>query len=380
MAKKIFVIAGEASGDLHGANLIRSLRAESKEPLTIHGVGGDLIKDTGALDFFDLAHFHVTGITDALKQLPNYKRAERHILAALKRSVPDLVVLIDNPGFNLHLAAKIKKMGIPIVYYIAPQVWAWAPKRIEKIRRTVTKVLVVFEFEKTLYEKHGIPVAFVGHPLKDLISAVGDVEAARKKLLLGKSRRVVALLPGSRKGEIKMLFSIMMKAAARILEQNPDTAFAVFKAPTLPRAVYERMIREAGSQVPVSLVEEDAYAALKACDAAIVCSGTATLECALLGTPMIITNKGTLLTYAAARAFILVPYIGLPNLVLNAPRIPELIQFDATPGKIADAVGRLLNNTEVSRAMRHDLEEVSRRLGEPGANRRAALEILKVLA
>lgn len=379
MAKTIFVIAGEASGDLHGANLIRHLRAESPEPLKIHGVGGDRIRETGALDFFDLAHFHVTGFTDALKRIPDYKRAERHILDALGKSRPDLVVLIDNPGFNLHLAEKIKKMRVPIVYYVAPQIWAWAPGRIEKIRRTVAKMFVVFEFEKELYERHGVPVAWVGHPLRDLTDAARNAAETRKTLLLGKNQRLVGLLPGSRKGEIKMLFSIMMKAAERIFRKYPDTAFALFKAPTLPKAVYQRMIVKARVKFPLSLVEEDTYTAMKACDVAISCSGTATLELALLGTPMVITNKGTILTYATTRALIRVPYLGLPNIVLGERRIPELLQFAATPRRMSAEVVRLLSDDTAREAMKRDLEKVSQRLGETGANRRAALEILEFL-
>lgn len=379
MAKTVFVIAGEASGDLHGANLIRHLRELSKEPLEIHGTGGDRIKETGALDFFDLAHFHVTGLTDALKRLPDYKRAERHILAALERSRPDLVVLIDNPGFNLHLAAKIKAMNVPVVYYIAPQVWAWGQKRIEKIRRTVSKVLVVFGFEKDFYEKHGVPVEFVGHPLKDLTDAVRGAEEVREKLLAGKYRKVVGLLPGSRKGEIKLLFELLLKTAAEIEKKSPGNVFALFKAPTLPKAVYERLIAASGVKFPVVLVEENSYAAMRACDVAVACSGTATLELALHGTPTVITNRGTFLNYLWYRSVIKVPYIGLPNLVLGEKRFPELLQFDATPENLAAAALSLLEDGPVRAAMKKDLAEVSRRVGGGGANRRAAEEVLKLL-
>ena len=368
MTEKIFVIAGEASGDLHGSNLIRSLRDERPD-IEIYGVGGDRIRETGALEFYDLAHFHVTGVTDALKRLPDYRRAEAAILASIRKSRPNLVVLIDNPGFNLHLAQKIHAMRIPIVYYIAPQVWAWAPKRIRKIKRYVTKVLVVFEFEKEIYEKEGIPVEWVGHPLKDVLSAGrGGVKAEGNR---------VALMPGSRKGELKMLFSVFMKAAALLKRRVPDTEFVLIKAPTLSRSFYERLIR--GSAVPVRLVENDAYTEIRKSRLAIVCSGTATLECALLGTPMVICNRGTLVTYLTARALIKVPFLGLPNLILGSRKIPELLQYDATPEKIAAAAARLLIDRTARQSMKGDLEEVSRRLGDSGANRRAAIETLNVL-
>ena len=164
--KKVYIVAGEASGDLHGANLIRHLQTRSSIPLEIYGVGGDKIRETGAKNFYDLAHFHVTGITAAIKKLPEYKKASKAIFAGIEKTKPDLVVLIDNPGFNLHLAKKIHALGIPIVYFIAPQVWAWAPKRVMTIKKYIKKVLVVFQFEKKFFEDHGVPVAWVGHPSK----------------------------------------------------------------------------------------------------------------------------------------------------------------------------------------------------------------------
>ncbi len=376
--KKIFVIAGEASGDLHGSNLIKNLKTFSKEPLEIYGVGGDRIKNTGALEFFDLAHFHVTGMTEAIRRYPQYKKAGKIILKKIEKTKPDLVVLIDNPGFNLFLAGKIHRLGIPSVYYIAPQVWAWAPKRILKIKRTIKKVLVVFEFEKKIYEDQGIPVAWVGHPLKDLIEQNKDIKRVREKLVLGKSGPLISLLPGSRKGELKMLLSIFLKAGQVLLKKFPDAVFLLIKSPTLPKSFYERVLKK--SPVPVSLVEEDAYSAIRSSDLAIVCSGTATLECSILGTPMVISNRGSLLTYIAAKSLIRVPYLGLPNILLGKKRIPELLQYDATPEKIAAAGTEILQNESVRHTMKEDLKKASEKVGEGGANKKAAEEILKVLS
>jgi lipid-A-disaccharide synthase len=373
MAKKIWVIAGEASGDLHGANLIHALRTQVNEPLEIHGVGGDKIKETGAKDFFDLAHFHVTGITDALKRYGDYKNAAKIVLANVERSKPDLVVLIDNPGFNLHLAEKIHAMRIPIVYYIAPQIWAWNAKRVHKIKKYVKKVLVVFEFEKEIYEKNGVPVECVGHPLNDFLAGVRP-----DTRWLNKDRApLVALMPGSRKGELKMLLETMLGAAAEIRKTIPNARFVVIKAPTMPKATYDRFLANAG--VPVTLVEENSYGTIKAADLVIVCSGTATLECALLGVPMIITNKGTFLNYLAARALIRVKYLGLPNLILDRQAVPELLQFDATPQKLARQAVHILKDTEGRQIMIKALWEVKEKLGGPGANRRTAQEVLKAL-
>ncbi|MBI2095893.1 MAG: lipid-A-disaccharide synthase [Candidatus Omnitrophica bacterium] len=376
MAKKIYVIAGEASGDLHGAHLIRSLRAASgPAPLEIYGVGGDRIRETGALQFFDLAHFHVTGVTDAIKRYSDYKKAANLILSRIAAVRPDVVVLIDNPGFNLHLAERIHALGIPVAYYIAPQIWAWAPRRVLKIKAFVRKVLVVFEFEKAIYEKNGVPVAWVGHPLKDLIPP-------REKDGAGGSPEktaglVVALMPGSRKGELKMLFSVFLEAAALLRREIPGISFRLIKAPTLPAECYRRLL--GNSPVPVDLVENDSYDAIRSCDLALVCSGTATLECAMLGTPMIIANRGTWLTYLAARILIRVPCLGLPNLILGQKKFPELLQFDATGEKIAAEALKILRDPSVTSRMKKDLEEVSRRLGESGAGQRAAEEILRVI-
>ena len=374
------MIAGEASGDLHGAKLIENLKHLAKSPVEIYGVGGDKIRQTGALNFFDLAHFHATGFTDAIQKIPRYQKALSRILKDIRSAKPDLVVLIDNPGFNFRLAEKIHALGIPVVYYIAPQLWAWAKNRVFQMKKWARKVLVVFDFEKALYEKHGIPVAFVGHPLKDLIPDVkvkGDRALFESKRALSPftlSPFTISLLPGSRKGELKMLLSVFLDAAERIQEKFPRASFQLIQAPTMPREIFDRAI--AGRPLSVRLVDKNSYDAIGASDLAIVCSGTATLECALLKVPMIISYKTSFLTYVAAKSVIKVPYLGMPNLILGEKKFPELLQVDATPQKIADEAIAILSDRKLRERMKQDLEEVSRRLGEPGASVRAAQEIL----
>ncbi|OIO38701.1 MAG: lipid-A-disaccharide synthase [Candidatus Omnitrophica bacterium CG1_02_46_14] len=368
---KIYIIAGEASGDLHGANLIHDLRTHAKEPLEIYGIGGDKIRDTGADGFFDLAHFHVTGLTDAIKRYPQYKKASLTILSKIKKVQPDLAVLIDNPGFNLHLAQKIHAMGIPIVYYIAPQLWAWGPKRIYKIKKYIKKVLVVFEFEKKIYENHAIPVAWVGHPLKDIVK-VNDIH----KNVSGSHKRLVTLLPGSRKGELKMLLPVFLKAAKLISKALPDVSFAMLKSTTMPGEIYDRSFKKYGISIP--LIKKNPYDLIHESDLALACSGTVTLECAILGTPMIIAYKGSFLSYVAAKSLIKVDCIGLPNLVLGEKKFPELLQYDATPKRIAGEAVKILQNDKIRQIMKQNLLSVSEKLGEPGATERAAREILKV--
>ena len=367
------MIAGEASGDLHGAKLIENLKRESKN-IEIYAVGGEKIRQTGAKNFFDLAYFHATGITDAIKKIPRYKKAFDKILKDIQSVKPDLVVLIDNPGFNFRLAEKIHLLHIPLVYYIAPQLWAWNEKRIFKMKRWARKVLVVFEFEKALYETHGIPVAFVGHPLKDLIS---ETPRRRESGRPPGSPLQVSLLPGSRKGELKMLLNVFLDAAKVIQERLPQVSFQIIQAPSMPWEIYEKAISKRGLSVRV--VDKNSYEAIAQSDLAIVCSGTATLECALLTVPMIISYKASLLTYAIAKKVIQVPCIGMPNLILGEKKFPELLQKEATPQKIAEEAVLILTDLTRQKTMRRDLEEVSRRLGAPGASARAAEEILKIL-
>ncbi len=371
MSKKIFVIAGEASGDLHGANLIEAIRRSGKGPFEIYGVGGDRIKATGAGEFYDLAHFHVTGITDAIKRLPQYREASRVILASVRRVQPDIIVFIDNPGFNLHLAEKLQDLNIPLVYFIAPQVWAWGTKRIHKIRKFFKKVLVVFEFEKQIFEDHGVAVECVGHPLKDLLENVA-VDSAQ---ITG--RPFVSLLPGSRKGELKLLLKTFLEASQIMTAKIPGIQFGLMKAPTFPSSYYKQFL---GTKHPnVRLIEENSYGVIKASDLAIVCSGTATLECAILQAPMIISYKGTWITYQAAKRMVKVPHLGLPNLVLQRRRFPELLQYEATPEKIAKTALHLLQDKKALEQMKKDLATVSDKLGKKGATLRAAEEVLKLI-
>lgn len=364
------MIAGEASGDFHGAWLIAELRSASPG-IRIYGVGGGHIRDTGALEFLDIAHFHVTGLTDALRSVPDYRRASRRILDSVRRVRPDTVVLIDNPGFNLHLADRIHRMGIPIAYYIAPQLWAWAPGRVRRIKASVSKVLVVFEFEKAIYQKHGVDVAWVGHPLMDRLAEIGPRPRP------GTGPRI-ALLPGSRRGEVATLLPVFLKAAALIRARFPHALFSVIKARSVPMAFYDDILRR-NPTANIDMVAEGTYGEIRASRFALVCSGTATLECALLGTPMLIAYRASFITALAARCVVRVPYLGLPNLILGREAFPELLQYRATPPRLAQAALEVLGDERIMARMNRDLEEIAARVGPPGAARRAAEEILKLV-
>lgn len=369
-AKKLYVIAGEASGDLHGATLIEYIQTLVSDPLEIYGVGGDKIKATGAKNFIDIAHFHVTGLTHIAKNLPKFLKAFKQILSDIERVKPDLVVLIDNPGFNMRLGKKLYEKGIPAVYYITPQVWAWGSGRIEKIRTYFKKVFVVFEFEETLFKKNNVPVSFVGHPLKDLIQNVIPQPKDKNEIRL-------AILPGSRDEEVYHLLPLFLKASKLISKKIENCRSYVIQSPTLPKKIYEDIFEKTG--IRPTLIDHDKYAWIKSSDLALVCSGTATLETAILGTPLIISYKGTWISFEYARRVIKIPYIGLPNIILEDKRIPELLQHDATPNSLSQVGIQILEDKEMNKKIRMDLKKVSEKLGPGGANKRAAEEIFKVL-
>ena len=366
-AKKIYIIAGEASGDMYGARLIEALKKISQQNISFYGAGGDQMKAAGALDFFDLAHFHVTGLTQAIRKIPQYQKAAKIILKSIEQQNPDVAVLIDNPGFNLYLAKKIQALNIPIVYYISPQIWAWKKNRIFKIRKTVRKMLVVFQFEKALYEEYGVPVAFVGHPLKDMLWQAP----------CEKPSRWITLMPGSRRNEVNVLLPIMAEAAELIVQKFPDIQFKLIQSPTLPAVFYDKFLKN--KKVSIELIDKNPKEVIRQSLLAIVCSGTATLECALLGTPMMITNRAGLLTYLAARALIRIPYLGLPNIVLGKMAMPELLQYNATPEKFAAKAAEIITHPGIREKMIKDLSEISDKLGHGGAAENAAREILKEL-
>ncbi len=371
--KKIFIVAGEASGDVHGANLIREILRQSHEKPEIHAIGGENIRATGALSFQDIAHFHVTGISAAIRRIPEYTRAAKILLSDIQSVRPDIIVLIDNPGFNLYIAEQVHKLGIPVVYYISPQLWAWAPKRIEKIKRFVRKMLVVFDFEKKLYETNGVDVAFVGHPLKE------ELEREKKQAegFVITDRPHVVLMPGSRRHEVGTLLPIMAQACAKIAVRYPKATFTVIQSSAIKRSLYDRSLSRLG--IRFHLVPEGRYRYMSDADLAIACSGTATLELAVLGTPMIITNKGSLLTYITAKTLVRVPYLGLPNIIFGTAIVPELLQYDATPEKIARQAIHLIADQEARQIMKNHLKMVADKLGSGGASRRAAEEILNLL-
>ncbi len=374
--KKILIIAGEASGDLHGANLVRELRRKLPS-LACFGVGSKRMREAGVVMLADAAEISVVGATEVLTHIGAIYRIYSRLKRFLKEDRPDLLVLIDFPDFNIMLGKVAKKLGIPVLYYISPQVWAWRKGRIKKIAEIVKAVIVVFPFEVDLYKPAGVDVRFVGHPLTDVVKSEYTKVDARKQLGLDPKRRTVALLPGSRKKEIMHLLPDMLEAARKLESLYEDLQFVLPVAPTLKIDFVQHYVDRSG--VAVTVVDGGVYIALRASDAAIVTSGTATLETGLLGVPMAIVYRISSMSYLIGKLIIDVNHIGLVNIVAGKRIVPELIQQDATPENMADAVSKILNDPAYYKSITDGLATVRARLGNAGASARAADVVLELL-
>jgi lipid-A-disaccharide synthase len=373
--KELLVVAGEASGDLHGARLVSELR-RLVPGLETFGLGGDELAAAGLQPVAHSSEVSVVGITEVLRVLPRIREVFASLLAEVDRRRPDAAVLIDFPDFNLRLAKELQKRGLRVIYYISPQVWAWRKGRVRTISRLVDRMLVLFPFEVDFYRRHHVDVVHVGHPLVD---EVPELESAWDRLEAGGEPEGpfrIALLPGSRLSEVESLLPTMLESVRRMAAELPVEAFLV-KAPTVPREVLEEQIQLSG--LPVRIVSEDRFAAVADAHLALCASGTATLEVGLLGTPMIVLYRLGFWTWSLARLLVRLPSISLVNLVLGRPVVPELLQGDANPERIAAEAERILLDDGVRKEMRTGLAELRERLGEGGASGRAAKEVAAVL-
>jgi len=372
---RILIIAGEASGDLHGAKLAAALKAKAPE-LSIVGVGGPRMQAAGVELVQSLGHLNVIGIAG-----PSAVRALAHRVLAIRRMLRrdplDLVVLIDNPGLNFHFARVAKRAGHRVVYYIAPQLWAWRPRRMRWIQRRVDYVVVILPFEVELYRRAGVPCAFVGHPLLDEVAPSYDRDRLRAAYGLPREACVIGLLPGSRAGEVRALLPVMLEAARLLQGQGRSLKVILAVAETVDPDEIKRLCEGAG--LDVRLVARDPNGVMAAADVLFIASGTATLQAAIIGTPMVIVYKLPWLTYLLARLLVRVPSIGLANLVAGRPFIPELIQHQATPARLAEEARRILDDASYRERMRTEMTRVKSLLGPPGASERAAAMVLQQL-
>ena len=375
--KKILIIAGEASGDLHGSNLVKALHEQAPH-LKVYGVGSRRMREAGVTMLADASEISVVGATEVLTHIGAIYGVYAKLKRFLREERPDLLVLIDFPDFNILTGKAAKKLGIPVLYYISPQVWAWRKGRVKTIAKLVEAILVVFPFEVELYRATGVDVRFVGHPLADVVNSPYARDEARKELGLAQDRRTVALLPGSRRKEIAYLLPDMLGAAKVLQRRFPDIQFVLPIAPTLDRSLVAGYVDASG--VPVHIVDGQVYDVLRASDAAMVTSGTATLETGLMAVPMVIVYRASRLTYWIGRLLVSVKNFGLVNIVAGRTVVPELLQDEATPGRIAEELGTILANPEKHRTMTEELVRVRTLLGEGGASRRAAAVVLELLA
>ncbi len=374
--KKVLIIAGEASGDMHGANLVReAMRLDPS--LSFSGVGSRRMREAGVRMLADASEISVVGGTEVLTHIRAIYRVYARLKAFLKTERPSLLILIDFPDFNILLGKAAKKLGIPVLYYISPQVWAWRKGRIKKIAALVRAMIVVLPFEVELYKKAGVDVRFVGHPLADVVKSGYTQEEARIQLGLDPRRRTVALLPGSRKKEITNLLPDMLGAAEILAAKFQDLQFVLPVAPTLDVEFVRGYVDK--SVVPVRIVDGRTYDALRASDAAMVTSGTATLETGLMEVPMVIVYRMSALSFAIGRLIIDVEHVGLVNIVAGKRVAPELLQNDATPENIAGEISRVLGDPVAYRRVKDDLVRMKTQLGEGGASARAASVVLEML-
>jgi lipid-A-disaccharide synthase len=380
---RILVVAGEASGDLYGSLVMRAM-AGSGRSVEFTGIGGPSMRSAGLRALGDAGVLGVTGFLEVLGSARAIWRAYREACGILASPAarPDLVLLIDYPDFNLRLAKKARRAGVPVLYFVSPQVWAWRKGRVRQIAGVIDRMLVILPFEEEIYRRAGVPVEFVGHPLLDLVRPERTRDQALRPLGLDPKRPVLALLPGSRSNELRAHLPAMLGAARLLRDEFRDLQFLVPVAPTLDAEGIKAMIGgffasgaaadRSGDGAGWALVHEHRYDAVAACDAAVVASGTATLETALLGVPMVIVYRVNALTYALARALSDVPHIGMPNLIAGERVAPELVQADCRPERIAQEIRRILTDPRAAETIRRGLAGVRSRLGRPGAIERVA--------
>jgi len=374
--KTIMIIAGEASGDLHAAHLVKELKSINPH-LEIFGIGGKKMKEAGVDVIYDIVELAVVGFIEVLKHLRVFKKVLEKLLILLDARKPDAVILVDYPGFNLRFAKYVKEKNIPVIYYISPQLWAWGKGRIQEIKKYVTKMVVIFGFEEGLYREVGVKVNFVGHPFLDIVKPGWKKEETIKHLHLNHHSTKIALLPGSRAKEIERHLPSMLKACKKIKTQLPDVEFILCRRKELNNSIYNKIISR--STIKPHSLEDKPYEIMDVSELVIVSSGSATLETAIMEKPMIIVYKTSFLTWFLARNMIKIPNIGLVNVVSGKKIVPELIQFGVTAENIKKESLKILNNKELQKHIKEDLRKVKERLGERGATERAAHIIQKFI-
>lgn len=375
--KKVLIITGETSGDMHAARLIKETH-QILPLIQFFGVGGKHMQEAGANIIFDTKNLAVIGILEILSQLKYILQAFRIIRRFIIEKKPDALVLIDYAGFNLRIAKVAKTLGVKkIIYYIGPQVWASRARRIKKIKQYVDKILVIFPFEVEIYQQAQVPVEFVGHPLANTVKPNIDLVSAREYFKIPEGYKVVGLLPGSRKGEIKRLLPALIKTAELLQNYDKNIQFILPLAQSLELADIEPYLKN--TSIQPKIIQNNFYDAMQLCNAAIVASGTATLEVALLGIPLVIIYKTSWLTYQIAKRVVKTPYIGLCNIVAGKKVAVELIQNEAEPEKICSEVKQILEDSDYHQIMQQNLQNIRIKLSQENNTVNAATALIKAL-
>ena len=365
---RLLIVAGEASGDMHGAGVIKAIR-EIEPDAEIFGIGGDQMRAAGMETLYHINDMAILGFTEVLKHLPFIRRVMNDLVEQVRQRRPEVVILIDYPGFNLRLARKLRAEGIKILYYIAPQVWAWGAGRIAKMKKLVDQMAVVFDFEAPLFQQAGLPTEFVGHPLLEGLQPALNTEEFFAKHRLDPELPLLGLLPGSRVQEVERLLPDMLRTARLLKKEMPQLQVALAMAPTVERRVYDRIVLD---DKLIRVIDRGTYEVMRDSRACLVASGTATLETACFATPLVVVYRVSPLSYFIGKRLVKLPYIGLVNIVAGRKVASELVQNDFTPQKAAAAIAPLLRLGEERQRVQSALAMVREKLGTPGASERVA--------
>ena len=377
MSARLLVSCGEPSGDLYAGALVRELR-RLDPGVAVSGLAGQQFAEAGGTVIEDYRALSVTGLTEAIRKIPHSYRTIHRLVTWTRAYRPDVLVVIDFPDFNFRLARRIKALGIPVVYYVSPQIWAWRAKRLETIRRFADLVLVIFGFEEAIFRAGHVPVEFVGHPLMDLVRPSASRSAFLSSLGFSLTAPTVAILPGSRSNEVRRILPDLMVAAAGIRLRLPSTQFLIARAPNLDDEYFTSL--SAGGLAPARVIEADTDTILASANVVLTASGTATVQAAIHGKPMVVVYRMSSLSYHLVRRLVTVDTVGMVNVIAGEQIVPELIQDVFTPATVAaEAISMLTDEDRVMRICA-GLGRVRDKLGGPGASRRAAEAILRVAA
>lgn len=371
----MMIIAGEVSGDMHGAALIHELK-KFNDDLEVYGIGGNSMKNEGAILIYHLNRMAFLGFVEVVKHIPFIKKVQLELINLVKEKNIDTVVLIDYPGFNLNIAEKLKALDVKIAYYISPQIWAWGKNRIEKIKRLIDKMIVVFPFEQKIYQDAGVDVDYVGHPLMEIIHQHKYLakEEFFKEFSLDMSKDILLLMPGSRKHEVEKIFPNSIKAAQKLAE-----AFNMQIVVSASQNIHKDFLVHIAPKKQFKVITGHTYELMKYSKFGIIKSGTSTLEAAIFQLPMVIVYKTSGLTHFIGKKLIKLKNIGMANIILNEQVVPELIQRDASPNMIFEKCKEILSSTELYGSMKQKLGLVKEKLGENGASKKAAQIIFEMM-